>query len=469
MPPPLLVSAGVILRSGGVLLARRAPGRRHAGQWEFPGGRVEPGESPQEALKRELREELGIEAVVGEEVSRTRHAYDDGEIELAAFFVKQFTGTPTLKDHDQLAWVTARDLPRYDLVPADVPVAEKVAAHRRRDRYTGTHPKSFTEKYKELAADPDAVAKAKARGSTPAGTHLPVMLAEVLEALAPLESARVLDCTLGWGGHAAELARRAGPKGSLIALDRDGEELARTEARLRAQGLGITARQCDYAGARAVLGALGWTGVDALLADLGVSSMQLDRPDRGMSLKFDGPLDMRMDRSRGLTAAQWLRTVGEARVAEALARFGDEPDAAKIAAALARLAAEGRSPKTTRQLAAAVTEAKGLGKDRVRKTDAFAPHPATRTFQALRIAVNSERESLSQLLRDLPALLRPGGRAAFLTFHSGEETLVGKALAEQAAAGLWRAPLEAPRKPSPAEVKENPRARSARLWRAVRA
>lgn len=462
------VCAGVILRSGGVLLARRGPGRRHAGQWEFPGGRVEPGETPQEALKRELREELGVEAVVGPEVSRTRHVYDYGEIELVAFLVKEFSGTPALKDHDQISWVTARDLPRYDLVPADVPVAEVVASHRRRDRYGGTHPKKFSQKYKELAADPDAVAKAKARGSTPAGAHLPVMLAEVLEALSPLEGARILDCTLGWGGHAAELARRAGPKGTLIALDRDGEELARTAARLRGLGLALTVRQSDYAQAGAVLGELGLAGVDALLADLGVSSMQLDRPERGMSFKNDGPLDMRMDRSSGKTAAQWLATAGEALIADALSRYGDEPDAAKIAAVLAALAARGRPPKTTKKLAAAVTEAKGLGPGRVRKADPFAPHPATRTFQALRIVVNAERDSLAELLDALPRLVRPGGRAVLLTFHSGEEALVGKALAAQAAAGLWAAPLDAPRKASPAEVRENPRSRSARLWRAVR-
>ncbi|TPW18908.1 MAG: 16S rRNA (cytosine1402-N4)-methyltransferase, partial [Elusimicrobia bacterium] len=138
------------------------------------------------------------------------------------------------------------------------------------------------------------------------------------------------------------------------------------------------------------------------------------------------------------------------------------------AAVIAALAAEGRAPKTTRKLAAAVTEAKGLGPGRARKADPFAPHPATRTFQALRIVVNSERESLVELLDALPRLLRPGGRAVLLTFHSGEEALVGKALSEHAAAGLWAEPVQAPLKPSPAEVRENPRARSARLWRAVR-
>lgn len=188
-----------------------------------------------------------------------------------------------------------------------------------------------------------------------------------------------------------------------------------------------------------------------------------------MSFKTEGPLDMRIDRSQGRTAAEWLASASEAEIADVLARFGDEPDAGRVAAALAALAAQGRAPKTTRELAAAVAAAKGAGAGGLRKKDAFSFHPAARTFQALRIAVNSEHESLSRLLRDLPRLLRPGGRAAFLTFHSGEEALVEGALRAQAAQGLWRAPLEAPIKPSPREVRENPRARSARLWRAVRA
>lgn len=461
----ILVCAGVVLRSGMVLLARRGPGQRHAGQWEFPGGRVEAGETPARALARELREELGIDAVIGEEVARTRHRYDIGEIELVAFLVPKFSGELKLTVHDKLAWVEARKLMEYDLVPADVPIAEVVASHKRRSRYKGTHPRHFEEKYKELSGDEQAVAKAKERGSTPAGAHLPVMLAEVLQALEPLAGATVLDCTLGWGGHAAALARRAG---KVVALDRDGEELALAERRLRDQGVSVLCRRGDYAEARDVLEALKIPGVDALLADLGVSSMQLDRPERGMSFKNDGPLDMRMDRSRGKTAAQWLAAASQAQIAEALSIYGEEPDADAIAARLARLAAQGRSPETTAQLAAAVNEAKGLPPGRAIKKDAYSFHPAARTFQALRIAVNQERDSLQRLLSDLPELLRPGGRAVFLTFHSGEEKVVGHALREQAAAGLWRSPLESPRKPSPEEVRENPRARSARLWRAVR-
>jgi len=460
------VCCGVILRSGAVLLARRAPGRRHEGKWEFPGGRIEDGETPQAALSRELREELGIEATVGEEAARNRHAYDFGEIELIAFLVPKFSGEIKLVDHSEVKWVEARRLLEFDLAPADVPIAEKIAAYRRRERYTGTHPKKFEEKYKELKADPDAIAKAKARGSTPAGAHLPIMVAEILEALGPLAGARVLDCTLGWGGHASALAR-AGAK--VVGLDRDGEELARTEKRLRDAGLALTARQSNYAGARTVLADLGLDGVDALLADLGVSSMQLDRPERGMSFKTDGPLDMRMDRSSGPTAAEWLARAPEGEIADALARYGDEADAKAIARTLAAFAAEGRSPKTTGELASAVCVAKGLGPGRFVKKDASAKHPAARTFQALRIAVNSEREALERLLADLPLLLRPGGRVALLTFHSGEEALARASFAKQAAAGLWTAPPADPRRASPEEIRENPRSRSARLWRVVRA
>jgi 16S rRNA (cytosine1402-N4)-methyltransferase len=463
------VCAAVILRSGMVLLARRGPGRTHAGKWEFPGGRIEAGETPDAALARELREELGIEAEIGPEAARTRHVYDFGEIELIARLVTKFSGEIKLVDHDKIAWVEARRLLEYDLAPADVPIAEAVAAHRRRKRYKSTHPRTFEEKYKELGADPEALAKAKARGSTPAGAHRPIMVGEVLEALSPLAGARILDCTLGWGGHAEELARAAGPRGSVVGLDRDGEELARTQARLRGLGLAVVARQTDYARALPVLKELGVDGVDALLADLGVSSMQLDRPERGMSFKTDGPLDMRMDRSRGPTAADWLAKASKAEIAETLSRYGDEPDAQRIAERLAGLAARGRSPRTTAALASAVGAAKGLGEGRSVKKDAFSRHPAARTFQALRIVVNSERESLAALLRDLPALVRPGGRAALLTFHSGEEALVREALRAQTSAGLWRPPVPEPLRPSPEEVRGNPRARSARLWRAVRA
>jgi 16S rRNA (cytosine1402-N4)-methyltransferase len=441
------------MKSGMVLLCRRGPGRRHAGLWEFPGGRVEPGESFEQALARELDEELGIAAEIGPEAGRATHKDPWAEIELRAFFVKSYTGTPVLRDHDAFKWVEARRLLEHELSPADIPIAAALAAHRRRGRYDGTHPKEFEQKYKELAGDPAAAEKAKARGSTPAGAHVSIMVPEVLAALAPLSGARVLDCTLGWGGHAEALARAGA---AVTGLDRDGEELARTAARLSAAGLSVATRHADYADAAG----LGLGAFDALLADLGVSSMQLDRPERGMSFKNDGPLDMRMDRSKGPTAAEWLAAATAERIAEVLRLYGDEPDADAVAAAL-----KARPPRTTGELSSAVGIAKGLGPGPFKKKDAFARHPAVRVFQALRIAVNGERESLERFLASLPGLLKAGGRAALLTFHSGEERLVADALGAQAAQGLWTAPPAEPLKPSPDEVRANPRARSARLWR----
>jgi len=443
----------VLLRSGSVLLARRGDGA-----WEFPWGALLDGETPESAAARILNAEFGILPGPAKELARAG--------DRVGILVSGFAGALKPVGDEEVAWVESRRVLERELSPVCRPIAEVVALHRRRSRYSGTHPRSFDEKYKELSGDPDAMAKAAARGSTPAGAHLSIMVPEISAALAPLAGATALDCTLGWGGHAAALAR-AGAK--VIGLDRDGEELARTQARLAAAELDVTARQSDYAGARGVLKSLDIVAVDALLADLGVSSMQLDRPERGMSFKNDGPLDMRMDRSRGATAAEWIESATRAQIVDALVRYGDEPDAEKIAAELRARVDRRRAPKTTAELVDAVAAAKGLTPDQMRKKDAFAKHPAARVFQALRIVVNSERESLLALLEDLPRLLRSGGRVALLTFHSGEEKLVQAALDAQANAGLWRAPLPAPRKASAEEVRLNPRARSARLWTAVRA
>ncbi|MBI5245747.1 MAG: 16S rRNA (cytosine(1402)-N(4))-methyltransferase RsmH [Elusimicrobia bacterium] len=443
-----MICVAVVVRSGTALLVR-APG---SALWSFPSGALAAGEDPVSGASRILHAAVGVSGAPGVELGRSGSS--------VAVLIKSFAGVLAPAGLET-SWVESRRLLERPLEPAILPFAELVAAHRRRDRYTGTHPKAFGEKYKELAGDPAAMAKAAARGSTPAGAHLSIMVPEILQALSPLSGACILDCTLGYGGHAAALAQAAGPSGMVIGLDRDGEELARTTERLAALGLPLIARQSDYAHALAVLNKEGLTGVDALLADLGVSSMQLDRPERGMSFKSDGPLDMRMDRSKGKTAAEWIAAATEAQIVEVLTLYGDEPDAVMIAAVLKK-----KVPRTTRELSLAVAAAKGLTPDQLKKKDAFTKHPSVRVFQALRIAVNDERASLSRLLADLPKLLRPGGRLALLTFHSGEERLVEKALREQA--GVWRGPLAAPRRASAEEVRLNPRARSARLWTALR-
>ncbi len=307
------------------------------------------------------------------------------------------------------------------------------------------------------------------RGGTPAGSHIPVMPDEIAAALDAAPGAVLLDCTLGHGGHAEILARSVLPDGRVIGLDRDAEELARTTERLASLGLPIVTRHTNYSGAAGALRELGVEAVDGVLADLGCSSMQLDRAERGFSFKRDGPLDLRMDRSRGETAEAWLASADEQKLRETLRIHGDEPDAAAIAAAIIARCAAGAALATTADLVALVLAAKGLSGPRFRRPDPYTPHPAARTFQALRMVINRETEHLAALLRDLPWIVRPGARVAFLTFHEGEERPVVEALRTGAAQGLWSTWSETPQRPTRDETRRNPRARSARLWTARRA
>jgi 16S rRNA (cytosine1402-N4)-methyltransferase len=295
------------------------------------------------------------------------------------------------------------------------------------------------------------------------------MLAESLAALRPAAGEIVLDCTLGRGGHAKALADAVGASGRVIGLDRDAEELARTVERFARDGVALRAHHTNFAGAAKAVAAEGLEGVDCLLADLGVSSMQVDRPERGFSFKTDGPLDMRMDRSRGVPASEWLRTTAEAEIARTLTDHGDEPAAALIASMIVTRRAAGSPLATTGELAELVLRVQGVDPRTFRQSNAFTRHPAARTFQALRIAVNREDEALAQLLRDLPWILRPGGRAAIIAFHSGEETRVTDAFAAGLAAGLYSSVSDAALTPSGEERVTNPRSRSARLRWAIRA
>lgn len=334
---------------------------------------------------------------------------------------------------------------------------------KRRKRYPGTHPRRFEEKYKELAPSqfPSEAEKVRSQGRTPAGTHVPVMLQEVLEALHPAPGEIALDCTLGHGGHAEALAR-AGAR--VIATDLDAEELARTQARLTGLGLHISAHHTNFAGIAKVLAEEGITGVHCLLADLGLSSMQLDHPGRGFGFKHDGPLDMRMDRSRGRTAAELIAQSDARSLAELLHDYGDVRDAAGLAERLKEA-----PPATTSELAALVLRHDGLDLSRYRKRNARDRHPAAAVFQALRMAVNREPANLEHLLRVLPEVMLPGGRAAIITFHSGEERKVREALTAGVKSGVYAQAELTGIAPSSAEVYANPRARSARLFWAVRA
>lgn len=341
------------------------------------------------------------------------------------------------------------------------PPEDPKPAHRRRPRYRGTHPRSFGEKYKELAPEkyPEIVAHLRERGQTPAGQHVPVLVDEVMTALALKPGDRGVDATLGWGGHAQRMLEQLSPGGQLLALDADPIELPRTEARLRRLGFrdeALLVRRTNFAGVRWAIDEAGWhDGVDFVFADLGVSSMQIDDPSRGFSFKVDGPLDMRMNPNRGLSAAQWLERAPADTLAAALGDDADEPDARQIANALAARRGELR---TTRALADAVRKALD---GRVPAEDANLA--VRRVFQALRIEVNDELGALDRLLRQLPGCLRPGGRAALVTFHSGEDRRVKRAFEDGARAGVWAQVSREVVRASPAEQRANPRSTPAKL------
>ncbi len=301
--------------------------------------------------------------------------------------------------------------------------------------------------------------------STPAGQHRPVMLDEVLAILDPQPGSSGVDCTVGWAGHSVELLRRLGPTGRLIALDFDPENLPRARERLTALGYPFSLHHGNFAGLPAVLAGEGLDAVDWLVADLGMSSMQVDDAERGFSYVRDGPLDMRMDRSRGRSAAQLLATLPEAELRQALREFGDEPDADRIAAAI--VATRQRRPlERTGDLTQLIMETVGQqpGGWRLHPTPGkWNLHPAARTFQALRILVNRELANLEQLLRVLPHCLRPGGKAALISFHSGEDRLIKTAFRDGFRTGLYAEVAAEPLRAAWQERTSNPRARSAKL------
>jgi len=312
----------------------------------------------------------------------------------------------------------------------------------------------------------------RGRRSSPVGEHRSVLLDEVLAALAPAAAAVVVDATVGWAGHAVELLRRVGPTGRLIGTDLDPDNLPKARARLETLGFPFALHHGNFAGLPAVLAAEGVAKVDGLLADLGMSSMQVDDPERGFSYVRDGPLDMRMDRTRGRPAAQVLATIAPADLARALRELGDEPDAERIAAAVCEVARDGALQRTS-DLARVIQGLQpGGGKKQWRlhpQQGKWNLHPAARTFQALRILVNRELANLEQLLRVLPDLLRPGGKAAIISFHSGEDRLVKAAFRDGLHLGTYDAISPEPIRAASAERQANPRSRSAKLRWARRA
>ena len=335
--------------------------------------------------------------------------------------------------------------------------------HKRRPRYRGTHPRAFGEKYKELNPERYAedIEKVMARGDTPAGSHRPIMVDEILQALRPQPGEIAVDGTLGYGGHAGAILPMLLPGGRLYGLDVDPVELPKTEARLRAKGFTpevLQVRRLNFAALPQLLAEEGLSGVDLFLADLGVSSMQLDNPARGFTFKREGPLDLRMNPEKGQPASALLATISEEKLVKLLEENADEPHAEAIARALA---ARRGALTTTTALAAAVREAVPGGEE--------ADDAVRRTFQALRIAVNQELSVLDTLLAVLPYCLNPGGRAAILTFHSGEDRRAKRAFQEGLERGLYSEISPTVLRPTPEERYANPRASSAKLRWAVRA
>ncbi len=324
----------------------------------------------------------------------------------------------------------------------------------RRKRYAGRNPRRFEDKYKEH--DParygDTVDKVLASGKTPAGSHVPIMVDECLDALALRPGMSGVDCTLGYGGHARRILERITPGGFLLGLDQDPVELPKAESRLRKAGYGpgtFVAVRSNYAGIAKALAGSGLAAADFVFADLGCSSMQFDDPARGFSFKHDGPLDMRMNPNRGLSAAAWLERVTEAELTGALHDHSDEPQAEALGRALA-----GKSFPTTTALAAAVRVLVDVESEDI---------TIRRVFQAVRIAVNEEFTALDMFLRALPGCLKPGARVAILTFHSGEDRRVKKAFKQGMADEVFTATSDGVITAGPDERRMNPRSAPAKL------
>jgi 16S rRNA (cytosine1402-N4)-methyltransferase len=288
--------------------------------------------------------------------------------------------------------------------------------------------------------------------------HVPVLLTETLEFLRVQPGSTIADCTLGLAGHSAEIVRRLGPKGRLIAFDRDPEALALAKARLDevCAELGDQAPQIELIGeAFSSIGQHVQPGsLDGLLADFGVSSMQLNEAPRGFSFMADGPLDMRMDTRSGLTAEQVVNEANERELADLIYEYGEERRSRRIARAIVR----GRPVTTTAQLARIVAQAAPA-----MKQDRIKIHPATRTFQAIRIVVNRELDEIRDLLEAAPRLLKPFGRIALISFHSLEDRIVKDSLREGAHKGIWSVLTKKPATAGEEETDRNPRSRSAKL------
>lgn len=342
--------------------------------------------------------------------------------------------------------------------------------HQRRVRYRGTHPKRYEEKYKELQPEkyPETVAKVIQKGSTPVGMHIPIMVNEILEFLQIQPGQTGLDATLGYGGHTSRMLERLESKGHIYALDVDSIEMEKTRKRLENKGYGpeiLTIRKLNFANIDQIVRESG--PLDFVLADLGVSSMQIDNPSRGFSFKKEGPLDLRLDPLKGEPASERLKGLTREELTGMLIENSDEPYAEEIARAVMGEIKRGREVATTTRLYEMIDRALAFIPEEERKE--AVKKSCQRTFQALRIDVNSEFEVLYEFLDKLPGVLKPGGRAAILTFHSGEDRIVKKSFKEMYRAGLYSQVATDVIRPTAEERRMNSRAHSTKMRWAVKA
>lgn len=347
--------------------------------------------------------------------------------------------------------------------------------HVRRAHYSGKYPKRFEEKYKEKEQykekNPEQFEKTIehviSKGSTPAGMHISIMVSEILSVLKIQPGERGLDATLGYGGHTSHMLEALQGNGHIVGLDVDPIESEKTLKRLREKGYGedIFHRELiNFANVEEVAKIYG--KFDFILADLGVSSMQIDNPERGFSYKTEGPLDLRLDPTHGKSGAQILSEMDEEEIEGMLVENSDEPYASEIAKEIYRYEHSGRVIETTTQLKECVENALKKCKDKEALENVN--KSLARTFQAIRIDVNKEFEVLYAFLEKLPEVLNPGGRVAILTFHSGEDRLVKQAFKEGKKTGIYSEIAEDVIRPGKEECIRNPRAKSTKLRYAIK-
>ena len=342
-------------------------------------------------------------------------------------------------------------------------------SHKRRVRYKGTHPRKFSEKYKEHQPEKyaDTIVKVIKKGSTPAGMHISIMVKEILDFLEIQPGQQGLDATLGYGGHTRKMMECLKGQGHMVALDVDPIESKKTKARLEEAGFGpeiLTIKNMNFADIDQLPPETGL--FDFVLADLGVSSMQIDNPERGFSYKVDGPLDLRLNPEKGVSAAERLKELTQEDFMGMLIENSDEPYAKEISRAVMQELRKGRAVDTTTRLRELIEQALAFlpeaeKKEAIKKS-------CQRTFQALRIDVNSEFEVLDAFLSKLPDILKPGGRAAILTFHSGEDRMVKQYFKFHKREGLYHDVASDVIRPSKEECIRNPRAKSTKMRGAIR-